>query len=78
MITYAPFYRTLKEKEISTYRLINYYNISRSMIDRIKHNRPLTTTTIDTLCEILNCRVEDILQYEPTPKRPAPNAYHND
>ena len=78
MITYAPFYRTLKEKEITTYRLINYYNVSRSMIDRIRHNRPLTTTTIDMLCEILNCHVEDILQYVPTPKRTSKNEPIND
>ena len=40
MITYEPFYRTLKEREISTYRLINQYGISRSLLDRLKHNKP--------------------------------------
>ena len=65
MITYAPFFRTLKERNMSSYRLITYHQISRSMYDRIKHNKPLTTTTIDTLCRILKCRVEDILVYSP-------------
>ncbi len=65
MITYAPFFRTMKERNMSSYRLITYHQISRSMYDRIKHNKPLTTTTIDTLCKILNCRVEDILVYSP-------------
>ena len=63
MISYAPFYKTLKEKGVSTYKLINEYNLSRSLLDRLKHNRPVTTVTINDLCKILNCRVEDILEY---------------
>ena len=64
MITYDPFYRTLKERGVSTYKLINQYNISRSLLDRLKHNKPISTVTIDDLCKILNCRVEDILSFE--------------
>ena len=64
MISYAPFYRTLQEKHISTYQLIVQYGISRSLLDRLKHNKPITTVTINDLCAILNCRVEDILVYE--------------
>ena len=63
MISYAPFYNTLKEKGVSTYKLINEYNVSRSLLDRLKHNRPITTVTINDLCQFLNCRVEDILEY---------------
>ena len=65
MITYAPLFATMKEKKISTYRLITYYNMSRGLIDRLKHNRPITTTTIETLCDILECNVEDVLKYYP-------------
>lgn len=64
MITYKPFYATLKEKNISTYKLINTYCISRSLLDRLKHNKPISTVTLNDLCEILGCRVEDILLYE--------------
>ena len=63
MISYAPLYKTLKEKGISTYKLINTYNLSRSLIDRLKHNKPITTVTINDLCSILNCKVEDIMIY---------------
>ena len=62
MISYEPFYKTLKEKNISTYKLINEYGISRSLLDRLKHNRPIiSTVTLNDLCSILHCRVEDIL-----------------
>ncbi len=64
MITYAPFYETLKEKGISTYKLIQQYGVSRSLLDRLKHNKPLSTVTLDDLCAILDCRIEDIVKYE--------------
>ena len=63
MITYEPFYKTIKRKNISTYKLINEFGISRSLIDRLKHNKPITTVTIDDLCKILDCNIEDIVKY---------------
>lgn len=64
MITYEPLYETMKKKSVTTYKLINDFGISRSLIDRLKHNKPITTVTLNDLCRILDCRVEDILKYE--------------
>ncbi|MBE6581817.1 MAG: helix-turn-helix transcriptional regulator [Ruminococcaceae bacterium] len=63
MISYEPLYETMKKKGITTYKLINEYGISRSLLDRLKHNKPITTVTLNDLCKILTCRVEDILIY---------------
>ncbi len=63
MISYEPFYKTLKQKNVSTYKLINEYGVSRSLLDRLKHNRPISTVTINDLCGILDCKIEDILVY---------------
>lgn len=63
MISYEPFYKTLKSRNISTYRLINEYGISRSLLDRLKHNKPISTVTLNDLCNILKCKVEDILLF---------------
>ena len=63
MISYEPLYKTMKEKGFTTYRLINEYGISRSLIDRLKHNRPITTVTLNDLCTILDCKVEDVMVY---------------
>ena len=65
MISYDPFYETLKKKNISTYKLIHMFGVSRSLLDRLKHNKPISTVTIHDLCVILDCRVEDILVYIP-------------
>ena len=63
MISYEPFYETLKKKNISTYKLINTFGVSRNLLDRLKHNKPISTVTINDLCMILDCKVEDILVY---------------
>lgn len=67
MITYEPFYSTLKKKGVSTYKLINEFGVSRSLLDRLKHNKPISTVTIDDLCRFLDCGVEDILIYKKEP-----------
>lgn len=63
MISYAPLYETLKKKNISTYKLIKEYNISRGLLDRLRHNKPISTVTLNDLCTILDCKVEDILLF---------------
>lgn len=63
MISYEPFYRTIKEKNVSTYKLITKNGVSRSLLDRLKHNKPISTQTLDDLCSYLDCRVEDIMVY---------------
>ena len=64
VINYEPFYVTIKEKGVSTYKLINTFGVSRSLLDRLKHNKPISTQTIDDLCKYLDCNVENILQYK--------------
>lgn len=63
MISYEPLYRTMKERKITTYTLVNKYGISRSLLDRLKHNKPISTVTLNDLCNILNCKVEDVLVF---------------
>ena len=65
MITYDPLYRTMKSRGVTTYTLVQQHGISRSLLDRLKHNKPITTVTLNDLCMILNCRVEDVLLFTP-------------
>lgn len=64
MISFEPLYKTMKEKNITTYKLVKDYGISRSLLDRLKHNKPISTVTLNDLCVILGCRVEDILVFK--------------
>lgn len=63
MISYRPFWETLKKRNISTYALINKYNISSATIDRIKKGKGITTMKIDDFCRILDCEVSDVIEY---------------
>lgn len=65
MISFEPLKETMKNKGISTYKLIKDFGVSRSLLDRLKHNKPISTVTLNDLCKILDCRVEDILEYKP-------------
>ena len=65
MITYTPFWKTLKEKGESTYTLIEEYGISSATIDRLRNGKGISTAKINDLCKILNCTVSDIIEYEP-------------
>lgn len=66
MVVYTPFWATLKGSGQSTYTLIKDHHISSSTIDKLRNNKPVNTTTINDLCRILQCRVEDIMEYVPS------------
>lgn len=66
MIDYSPFWQTIKTSTESTYTLINHYHISSSTIDKLRKNKPVNTTTLNDLCRILDCPIEDICVYIPS------------
>lgn len=63
LIIYTPFWETLKKKNMSTYTLIHKHNMSSSTINRLRHNKPISTTTLNDLCNFLNCQISDIVEY---------------
>lgn len=65
MISYRPFWNTLRDSGESTYTLIKNHRLSSSTLDKLRKNKPLNTTTVNDLCRILQCRVEDIMEYVP-------------
>lgn len=65
MILYSPFFQTIKDKGVSTYALIHKHNVSNGTLYRMRLNKPLSTETINTLCNILQCGVEDIILHVP-------------
>ena len=66
MICYDRFWDTLHKSEESTYTLIKNHHLSSSTIDKLRKDKPITTTTINDLCRILNCKVEEIMEYIPS------------
>ena len=68
MITYDRLWDTLKEKNISQYKLITEYGIDKAQLHRLRHNMVVKTIILNELCSILDCRIEDIMEYIPDTK----------
>lgn len=65
MIKYDPLWRTLKEKGISQYQLIKDYGIDKAQLQRLRQTLVVKTLILNRLCQILNCRIEEIMEYVP-------------
>ena len=63
MITFDPFWKTLKDKQISQYDLINTYHMSRGMLDNLNHNRSITLHTLNQLCNTFDCDISDVITF---------------
>lgn len=63
MIKYDKLWETMKEKGITQYDLYTRYNVNRSQLARLRHNKNVQVNTIDKLCNILECDVEDIMTH---------------
>ena len=66
MIDFKPFWQTLQQSNETTYTLITRHHISSATIDKLRKNKSITTTTINDLCRILNCKIQDIAAYIPS------------
>ena len=72
MIVYDKLWTTMKERGISQYRLMREYGISSGQLDRLRKNEHVSMHTLNLLCNILRCDLEDIAEhiedeYEPEP-----------
>ena len=63
MIVFDRLWTTMKEKGVSQYKLIKEYKISTGQLDRLRKNENVNTYTLDQLCRILNCSLDDIADY---------------
>lgn len=65
MIDYKPFWDTLEKSDENWYTLTAKHDINPATLHRLKHNKPISTVTIDNLCRLLNCGASDIIRYIP-------------
>ena len=64
IITYEPLWKTLADKNISTYKMLHTYKMSTAMIHKLKHNESITMKTLNELCNMFECEIADIIKYE--------------
>jgi len=61
MVDYSPLWEMMKERGISSTALITKYGVASSTIQRLKKNEMVSVYTIDRLCQILHCAVNDVI-----------------
>lgn len=64
MITFAPFWRMMEKRGITEHALLQIYGLDVADINRLKHNHNYTLKSINNLCQLFSCKVEDIIEYE--------------
>ena len=62
MISYNCLWETMEKRKISQYRLIKEFGLSSGQMSRLKKNTYVSTHTLETLCRILDCRIEDVME----------------
>jgi len=64
IINYEPLWKTLKEKKITQYQLINDHGIDRRLLSALRQNKNITLLSLEKLCKILNCTPDKIVLFE--------------
>jgi putative transcriptional regulator len=63
LITFVPLWKTMREKGVTTYTLRTKHAMSHATVQRLQRNMPVSTITLNRLCEILDCPLSDIAEY---------------
>lgn len=63
MIDYTPLWQTMKEQNITQYRLLKDGVVDNKTLDGLKHNKNITLLTLERLCKYLHCTPNDIVMF---------------
>ena len=63
MVSYAPLWETMQKKGITTYTLREKGGIDSKTVRRLRANENMETKTLNKLCSVLDCKLEDIAEY---------------
>ena len=62
-VNYNKLFLLLKEKKMSNIDLQKQAGFSGNIITRIKRNEYIRLQSIESICKVLDCRVDDILDF---------------
>lgn len=65
MIRFDRLWKTMEQKNVTTYQLREQCGIDSKTVRRLKANENIETKTLNKLCDVLQCRLEDIAEYIP-------------
>lgn len=63
MIRFDKLWKVMEEKGVSTYQLREKCGIDSKTVRRLRANDNMETKTLNKLCSVLKCKLEDIAEY---------------
>lgn len=67
MIVFDRLWSTMRARGISQYKLIHQYGFSSGQLDRLRKNGNVSTYTLNELCKLLNCTLDEIAEFRAEP-----------
>lgn len=65
LIEYDKLWEIAEKRGITKSMLTKKYNVSKAQLYRLRYNQPVSTNTLDRLCNILECDISDIMEHIP-------------
>lgn len=65
MITYKPLWKLLIDRKMNKLDLVEIANITRQTLADMGKDKPVSTKTLNKICNALNCKIEDIIEHIP-------------
>ena len=62
MLDYSPLWKTMEEKGITQYRLLQS-GIDNKTLDTLKKGNNITLLTLEKICAILDCTPNDVVRF---------------
>ena len=62
-IVFNKLFDLMKEKQLTTYKIRKEKIISEGTLQHLRNNEPVSTESIASLCQALNCQPNDIMEY---------------
>lgn len=63
MIRFDKLWKTMEQRKVTTYQLREQGGIDSKTIRRLKANDNMETKTLNKLCSVLHCKLEDIAEF---------------
>lgn len=68
LIDFTPLWETMRRKQVTQYQLLKN-GLDNKTLDTLKKNRNITLSTLEKLCQMLDCTPNDVVQFIPDDKK---------
>ncbi len=63
MVDYTPLWKTMRERKITQYAMLQDKVLDNHTLDRLKKNMNITLITLERICKYLDCTPNDVIKF---------------